>query len=611
MRQAFRHLGLGILILFMAFIVQADEVVPTWTPPTPTEVIRRISGLSFDAFIDEAHRLRLLQFPLGISAWGLSDLVGVRNDRLIGPLDPAQAEETGDIILDSLRDFDRSTLSFDQRIEAAVVDEIFSEGVGTPPFWSSLLPVGNNSISDLDRILQSRHPVRTFEDLEDYVTRLWQIDDLVDQWLREIDEDVVAGILPSQNTLMRLAFQLEDRVHPYRVLAHPYYEYGVDKLAEWKDRDSISREARDGFLASLREVIETCAIPSFARLQQRIEQLMLEASPEHNWILHPDWQTYYRSDLRKKLGTDLSVEVIHSLALQDLARIESEIRSYSKRIDSSQIEMKHLNQELWWQQYHCTRQVTSNALLERAEILYDLAFDRAGSLFHQLPTEPPVFEIESASNPTYWPEPFDASRPPRFVISKDEMFEWNELPNLLYHEALPGHHLQHHVARSTSVPVLQQLNGWIGYTEGWATYAQYLTAEQGWYRNDTCGHLDYLRSEFFMLMTVILETGRLGLGWSDAQTVDFLRPRMPGDPWELLPFLNEFIYEPVRVTPYFIGRYLLVQLRDRAQRALGADFRLADYHRAVLEQGNVPLKLLEPMVDHYIREKASRLLASP
>jgi uncharacterized protein (DUF885 family) len=588
-----------VLLIAVPFAAIAEEL-PSWTPPSIDQIETMLAGLPFDEFADEVSRIVFLCDPMAITKFGLTESLGVRNDRLLGLPDTGSGPSLASTVLDALSSFNRTDLSFNQRVTFDALVEMFSEELESTgndtQFWSVLSPTGWNALDRLERFLGTIHPSHTMDDLDDYIVLLWQVDDVIEEWILEIDQSADAGVYLPQEELQYLAFSLS---------THSYYAVGQKKLSEVPNVTTVYEE---DFLDRLSAAISQCVIPAYARLVDTINRIAEDAPRALNWAQHPAWQRYYVGELREDLGIDIPPEAILAMANAEIDRITAQIASLRTHGDREPLPVGGMLRELWGPRLRCTYSYTAGAMLEDAERIYSRAIVSAGSLFHQIPGSGLQIMLAEVDNPQYALPSLDGTRPSRFLIPTDTMFEKNDLPTLVYHEAIPGHHLQFEIAKSASIPLLFRFNVWGGFTEGWATYAEQLADEQGWHSTNMCALVSHLDSQLMFAYLTAIETGLCGLRWDMDQAVAFIQPYIPATRAQLEPFFTGFFYEPTQVTRYFVGRMVLLQERERAMLLLGDCFNLADFHQAVLAHGNIPLDLLSTLIDEYVKQESRVLL---
>ncbi len=229
----------------------------------------------------------------------------------------------------------------------------------------------------------------------------------------------------------------------------------------------------------------------------------------------------------------------------------------------------------------------------------------------------PVRTIECLIAPTqtggiYYTGPSeDFSRPGRMWWSVPkgvtEFGTWKELTTV-YHEGVPGHHLQvaQTVFRSELLNSWRRMAAWTsGHGEGWALYAERLMAELG-YMDDPGHHLGLLDSQSLRAARVVIDIGvhcgfeapaEVGGGeWTYDKAWQYLNAHAnQGEAW--LRFeLDRYLGWPGQAPSYKIGERLWMQLRDQVREREGDAFSLKDFHRRALDIGGVGLDTLREAV---------------
>jgi uncharacterized protein (DUF885 family) len=241
------------------------------------------------------------------------------------------------------------------------------------------------------------------------------------------------------------------------------------------------------------------------------------------------------------------------------------------------------------------------------EVILRDAEKRAALLFDKTPKTPVVAQpyrrfLEANAPPSDTAPPADGSRPGIFQYPL--RIEWMTkfvLRTVVYHEAVPGHHFDRALAvENKDLPAFRQLLA-LGIIpargEGWGLYAERLAAESGWYENDVEGLLGQLWSELFRAQRLVFDTGLHAKRWTRQQAIDYGIEAAE---------VERYVVTPAQATAYMIGELKILELRDKAKKALGDKFLLKEFHNMVLDTGIVPLEILERQTDAYIAHGGGR-----
>jgi uncharacterized protein (DUF885 family) len=180
------------------------------------------------------------------------------------------------------------------------------------------------------------------------------------------------------------------------------------------------------------------------------------------------------------------------------------------------------------------------------------------------------------------------------------------METLVAHEAVPGHHLQSARALELGeLPKFRRSAGYVAFGEGWALYAETLGFQLGLYK-DPYSRFGHLQWQAFRAARLVVDTGIHALGWSRRQAIDWMTERTGRERRFVESEVDRYYSWPAQALGYMIGQLKIIELRDRARQKLGARFDIRQFHGAVLDQGAVPLPVLERAVDAWVAATASR-----
>ncbi len=571
---------------------------PTVTLLPVTAVPPPATATDIDTFFEDSYRSLLLRDPEYVTELGLAAVWGVGNDQLTDISD-AYVRETQALeiaILDTLRGYDRSTLTPAQQLSADIYTWYLEDRVARHPFMYHDYPV--NPVLDgyqnmLPYFFSEIQPVTDARSAQDYITRLGQVAAQVEQLLDGLERRKQAGvILPRyllQWALRDVRALAPSETHSAR--ATPFYSAFAEKV------HALALPAADetALLEAAAGEIETGVLPARSALQTYLVEL-LEVAPEAAgaWTL-PDGAAYYTYMLRHHTTTALTAAEIHALGEQELARIHVEMRAI---FDTLGYPANESIPTLF------NRVARDGGILSGAEIFanYETLIADAETTIAPVFDRLPQTKVIVASDPVggfYMSPALDGSRPGAFyaaISGSDARFY---MPSLAYHEAVPGHHLQLALAQELDLPLFRKDATFTGHVEGWALYAERLMWELGAYENDPYGDLGRLQAEARRAARLVVDTGINAMQWTPQEGVTYLVENT-GLPRSTAEYeVARYIVWPGQATAYMVGMVEILTLRQQAQETLGAAFELRDFHNILIGNGSMPLEILEGLMTEY------------
>jgi uncharacterized protein (DUF885 family) len=314
---------------------------------------------------------------------------------------------------------------------------------------------------------------------------------------------------------------------------------------------------------------------------------------------------YYNYRIREQTTTNLTAEQIHALGLSEVARIRAEMDAVVKRSGFAGDRKAYIEKLRTDPQYYAK---TGEELMLRAGALAKHIDSHMPKLFGKLPRLPytvlPIPDDQAAGNTTAYYESgaLAIGRAGVYRVNLTELDQRPlfELPALTVHEAVPGHHHQIALQQELDLhPLRKHGTFFTAFVEGWGLYSERLGIEMGLYDTPEkdMGRLSY---EMWRACRLVVDTGIHAKGWSKAQAVEFMADNTALSAANIDAEVNRYITWPGQALAYKLGELKIRELRTRAEAALGAKFDLRAFHDAVLENGAIPLDVLERQIDAWI-----------
>jgi uncharacterized protein (DUF885 family) len=325
----------------------------------------------------------------------------------------------------------------------------------------------------------------------------------------------------------------------------------------------------------------------------------------------PDGLAYYNNRALDHTTTTLTPNEIHEIGLKEVARILTEMQTIMDRVG-----FKGTRQEFFQflrtdpQFYFTDADDLFRAYVYTTKMIEPELPKLFGKLY-RTPVGVKVIPATSAPNTTtaYYNGPsMDGKRAGYFYANlyRPEVRPKYEIEVLTAHEAIPGHHLQIALAQEQGeLPKFRRFAGYTAYIEGWALYSERLGFELGLYKNPY-SHFGMLTYDMWRAVRLVVDTGIHVKKWSRQQAIDYFKDNAAKTEADIINEIDRYIGWPGQALAYKIGQLRILELRARAEKALGDKFDIRAFHDMLLESGAIPLDVLETRVDAWIKRPRPR-----
>jgi uncharacterized protein (DUF885 family) len=563
------------------------------------------------ALFDEYWQWTLREFP------ELATFVGDHryDDRLTdqSPAALARRRETRVDFLERLRKVNAGTLSPSDRVSLRVLLYQVDEAVAfdalcapmTCEFGGFAAPVTQfyGPQFDIPNLVNATR-FSTVRDYEAYLVRLEGLAALTDQIIVRMETGMKLGWMPARVAITRVPQQFDAQIASDPTRSPEYKPFAAFP-------PNIGAADRERLSAKGRQTINDRVIPAFRRLRDfYVERYLPAANSSIASSSLPPGMRYYEARLARTTSTRMSPKDIHALGLDEVARIGKEMDAIvvATGFKGTRVEFQQsINSD--------PRFFYSNSdeLLAGYRDIAKRADAELPRFFAELPRLPygvrAMLTEEGDNAEHYIQGASDGSRAGYFEANVNTLShrpKWS-METLLLHEAVPGHHLQ--IARAQELkklPEFRQNSFFVAYTEGWALYAESLGDEMGFYR-DPYSKFGNLSSEMHRAARLVVDTGIHAFGWTRDQAIRYLMDNAALTPEFATAEVDRYIVIPGQATGYKVGEIRIKALRARARKELGDKFDLRRFHNAVIDDGAVPLDVLEEQISEWIdaeRQKA-------
>lgn len=373
--------------------------------------------------------------------------------------------------------------------------------------------------------------------------------------------------------------------------------------------DTIAKAERERFRSEARELITQSIFPAMERFRDFVTGTYLPAGDRPiGASALPNGAAYYAHCVREHTTTDLDPGAIHRIGLKEVERIRARMDSIIEEAG-----FKGSRQEFADFLRTDSRFYFSSAddLVTAYRDIAKRADAELPGLFAELPRAPygvrpfPDYEAPNQATAMYYPGASDGSRAGYFMVNtyRLDMRPKYEMEALTLHEAVPGHHLQ--IARAQELrhlPDFRRNASYTAYIEGWALYAESLGARMGFY-TEPYSRFGQLIYEMWRGCRLVVDTGIHCFGWTRQQAIDFMQKHTAKTEQDIAIEVDRYIVIPGQALAYKIGELAIKKLRARAETILGPAFDIRRFHNAILDNGPLPLTVLNRMIEDWIKSQ--------
>lgn len=498
---------------------------------------------------------------------------------------------------------DTRTLGEQDRLSVQMLLADLDEKLAGERFPAHLQPI-NQFYSLPNQLAQlgsgsSAQPFKTVQDYDHWLKRAAQIPALFDQAIANMREGMQQGVVQPKVLMLKVLPQLDALIaaDPTQTL---FYKPISTLPAEFSAADKTR------LTAQYSAMISTELMPAYRRMRQFIHDEYLPKTRETVGInALPDGTAWYAYLAKSRTTTDLTPQAIHQIGLDEVARIQAEMRKVIAALKFEgdlQAFFEFLDRD--------PRFIFKDepALLAYYESLRQKVAPGAARMFTLQPKAGfeirPVetFRNKSASGGSYQGPSEDGTRPGIFYVNTYDLPSrkiW-DAEDLYLHEAVPGHHFQIALAQElTELPKFRRFGGATAYKEGWGLYAESLGKEIGVYQ-DPYNYFGYLQNELWRAIRLVVDTGLHDKGWTRQQVIDYMLHNSAQSETQAISEAERYMAIPGQALAYKIGELKIKELRLRSEKALGAKFDIRDFHREVLKDGAVPLDVLDSKINRWL-----------
>jgi uncharacterized protein (DUF885 family) len=445
-------------------------------------------------------------------------------------------------------------------------------------------------------------PLGTVKQYQAYLSRLNQLPAWIDQAIANMREGMRAGVVQPKAITVAMLPQFQN-LRSATPETSVYYSPVTRFPAGFPAAD------QQKLTAAYLKTVDGKIAPALNRLVSFLENEYLPASrASTGWSALPNGAAWYAARIKDSTNLPLTPEAVHELGLKEVARIQQQLAALGPKLGYEGPE-KQLPQ--WVGAQDKFRIFTSDEqVLQAYRDIYAQVQTKLPTYFSLIPKAKLELHLEpeltrATASDHYTPSAADGSHPGVFwpVVNDPKKYSRVDMVSLFLHEGVPGHHLHAALLKELDLPDFRKFStenpNSAAYTEGWALYSETLGREMGLYE-DPVAYYGHLNAEMLRAARLVVDTGMHAKGWSREQAIAYLADTLGWPEARAKNQIERYMVWPAQALSYKIGSLKILELRARAQQALGDKFSYQKFHEVMIGDGTLPLPILEARVDRWI-----------
>lgn len=523
------------------------------------------------------------------SSYDIEEITPTFGDLSISSLEASAAsnQET----LKKLKSFSKEALTEQGQIDYEIFkDSLVSSIEGDSFLYYNTILSPVTGLQAQMPILLSEYTFHTSKDVEHYLTLLNDLDRYFNQILDFEEEKSRLGTGMQDFAIVDIQNQCQ------AFLSNPENNYLItsfdNRIQAMEDIDPSTKKQ---WQKLNREKILKQVIPAYENLIKRLDSLKGKALASGGLCNLKGGRKYYEYLVAQTTGTTSSI-----------TELEQQIQTKLQKGRSNL-------QILLMQNHDLLDQYLSSAcpLTDPTEILSTLQekitkdFPKTSTVFCNLKTVDPSL-AEHISPAFYLTPPIDdVTNNVIYINHLSSSYQPENLYPTLAHEGYPGHLFQNVYFYETNPHPIRSILNFGGYSEGWATYAEYHSYETIDYGQNSAAiaTLNQFQMDLSLGLCSLTDIGVNYHGWDLAECKKFLSKNGISQTSVAEELYHSVIEEPANYLKYYIGFLQFESLRNYAKEKLGSNFDLISFHKSVLNLGPAPFSIVEKTVKKDLKIK--------
>jgi len=528
------------------------------------------------------------------------------NDQIENPISADYRSQSASLVkryIDSLHHYTFAKLSSKDQLSYRIFEYELQNRVEGAKFDPYLTPV--SQMNDF-RISFSQmgsgagvHPFKTVKDYDDFLKRMPGFVAWTDTAIANMRKGMKLGVVQPRVLMVKVIPQLKAVITDSAkksMFYNPIKNIPATFSPEDKTRLAIAYENAINHLLN----------PTYKKLLSFIENEYLPSTRASVGLSElPNGKAAYAFRVKSWTTTNITPDEVFELGKSEVTRIRKEMESVKNEVGfkgdlKSFFEFMSTDPKFF--PFKKDEEVVA-----AFQQIYDKMKPNLVKQFNMVPKTPfeirPVEKYRAATTAAhYMTGTPDGSRPGVFyfpVLDATKYKYW-AMEDLFLHEAIPGHHYERSLStENPNLPGNQKIGGYGAYTEGWGLYAERLGKELGLY-TDPYQRMGQLQGEMHRAVRLVVDAGIHSRGWTREQAIQYSLDNEPITEANAIQEIERYISMPGQALSYKLGELKILEMRKKAENAMGKKFDVRDFHDQVLKDGAMPLIIFESKMNQWI-----------
>lgn len=570
--------------------------------------ITKVTPVDLDSITANYYEQYLKLYPLDATAQGDERY----NDQL--PINIDKDFISGEItfynsVQNQLKKVDYKSLNDQDKTLYDVLDYTLKDKIERYAYHPEYIPFTQFSGLPLDFPLlgsgQGNQPFKTEKDYSDWLKRTENFPAWMDAAIENFREGITNQYVLPKKLVVKMVTQMNAEEITSSDFSKNIFYGPINNFPK-----NFTAAQREKFTKEFKTMITKRIIPSYTKMGSFLQTEYLPKARTTDGINGlPKGNDIYAYFAKSWTTTTKTPNEINQIGLEQVAMLRNEMEKVKQQVGfSGSLEefLIHLKSDPKAMPYKTDVEVIKvfNAVLTKIT-------PKLKTMFKVTPKTP--FEIrqtekfrENTASAEYMPGTPDGKRPGIFYIPLPDPTKFNVtsgMESLFLHEAIPGHHYQISLQQeNVQLPKFMRF-GWFGaYGEGWAHYCETLGPELGLY-TDPYQKMGYLSDQMLRAVRLVVDTGLHTGKMNREEAIAYFLKNISYDEQGATAEVERYMATPGQALSYKIGALKIRELRDLYQKNLGSKFNLAKFHDEVLNQGCLPLDVLDRKMENWAKRQ--------